>query len=266
MWYNIPTEAKGKPQPFLTPFQHLINLTTNTHTLTHFLTDSKRQSTYTKYNNLLETLKTALKKEQLSLISCDKGPGLLLIDKTTLQSLYQEYLKGNAILIPAFDILNTLKALKLSLLNVDRHAQLANTDDTIPTFYFKINKEAFETTTTKYNEIRAYNLELITLATIARPVVNHKTSITALTSQYLRQHITPIIEAFIFLTQDIFETINQLQRLGRPDTIYTGDIEAFYPSTPHYLVLEAFNFYHPSKYREHKPLRNPLQFNYVQMA
>ena len=259
-------QQKSNPQPFLSPFEHLLKLSTNTPPLTHFLTDNKRQATYDKYNKLLTDLKQALKKEQLSIVSCDKGPGLLLIENNSLQALYKQYLTGNAKLINSIDIIhNTLNNLKTSLLHVDIKAKITNTDDRIPTFYFKIktHKTAFITTTTKFTEILAYDLGPKTLSKISRPVVNHKTSITTLTSQYLRYLITPIIENCTFLTQDIFETIDKLQSLGRPETIYTGDIEAFYPSTPHYLVLEAFNHYNPSKYREHKLLNDLLKFNYV---
>ena len=233
------------PTPFLTPFDHLLNLKTNTPPLTQFLTDSKRDKTYRRFNTLLKEMKDALKTDKLSIVACDKGPGLLLMGNNTLQSTYQEYLKGNSFITSNLDIKKALLGLKNSLLEVDSRASIINTDDRVPTFYFKIktHKNTFTTNTTRFSEIFSYNLGPKTLAKIARPVVNHKTSITCLSSQYLRKFITPIIEQSPYLTQDIFHTIDRLCRLGRPDYIYTGDIEAFYPSTPHSLVLQAFRHY-----------------------
>ena len=40
------------PTPFLTPFDHLLSLKTNTPPLTQFLTDSKRDKTYRRFNTL----------------------------------------------------------------------------------------------------------------------------------------------------------------------------------------------------------------------
>ena len=172
-------------------------------------------------------MKDALKTDKLSIVACDKGPGLLLMGNNTLQSTYQEYLKGNSFITSNLDIKKALFGLKNSLLEVDSRASIINTDDRVPTFYFKIktHKDTFTTNTTRFSEIFSYNLGPKTLAKIARPVVNHKTSITCLSSQYLRKFITPIIEQSPYLTQDIFHTMDRLCRLGHPDYIYTGDID-----------------------------------------
>ena len=57
--------------------------------------------------------------------------------------------------------------------------------------------------------------------------------------------------------------MDRLCRLGRPDYIYTGDIEAFYPSTPHSLVLPAFRHYQPYRHLEYDLLVSLLKFNFV---
>ena len=255
------------PTPFLTPFEHILNLKTNTPPLTRFLIDTKREKTYKRHNTLITQLKTALRAEKLCIVSCDKGPGLLLIATNTLQSTYREYLENNSFITSTSDIKHALSRLVHTLLEVDPRAYLVNTDDRVPNLYFKIktHKEAFitTTTTTRFSEIYSYNLGPKSLAKIARPIVNHKTSITCLTSQYLRKFITPIIEASPYLTADIFDTMDRLCRLGRPEHIYTGDIEAFYPSTPHILVLEAFRYYQPHRHLEYELLTALLKFNFV---
>ena len=262
---SFQSKQTPNPTPFLTPFDHLLNLKSNTPPLTQFLTDSKREKTYRKFNALLNQMKDALNTNKLSIVACDKGPGLLLMSNNTLQSTYQEYLKGNSFITSNIEIKKALLGLKNSLLEVDSRASIINTDDRVPTFYFKIktHKETFTSNTTRFPEIFSYNLGPKTLVKIARPVVNHKTSITCLSSQYLRKFITPIIEKSPYLTQDIFQTMDRLCRLGRPDYIYSGDIEAFYPSTPHSLVLQAFRHYQPYRHLEYNLLASLLKFNFV---
>ena len=48
-----------------------------------------------------------------------------------------------------------------------------------------------------------------------------------------------------------------------PNQIYTGDIEQFYPNTPHILVVEAFAFYHPKLKGERHILKRLLDYNYA---
>ena len=72
--------------------------------------------------------------------------------------------------------------------------------------------------------------------------------------------ITPIIETY---NTDIFHTMDRLCRLRRPQYIYTGDIEAFYPSSPHSLVLQAFRHYQPYRHLEYELLTSLLKINFV---
>ena len=76
----------------------------------------------------------------------------------------------------------------------------------------------------------------------------------------LRKFITPIIQTY---NTDIFHTMDRLCRLRRPQYIYTGDIETFYPSTPHSLVLQAFRHYQPYRHLEYELLTSLLKFNFV---
>ena len=76
-------------------------------------------------------------------------------------------------------------------------------------------------------------------------------------------HITPIISNCPYLTQDVFETISLLSRYGPPEEIHTAGIEAFYPSTPHSLVVEAFTFYNPHLQRKRQLLIQLLRFNFA---
>ena len=105
----------------------------------------------------------------------------------TLQSTYQEYLKGNSFITSNLEIKQALFGLKHSLLEVDPRASIINTDVRVPIFYFtiKTHKDTFTTNTTRFSEIFSYNHGPQTLAKIARPVVNHKTSMSLLLSLYL---------------------------------------------------------------------------------
>ena len=139
------------------------------------------------------------------------------------------------------------------------------TDDRPPTLYFKIktHKPYFITNTTSQPEIYTYNNGPKELTPIARPIINHRNSITTHTSTMLRKYIKPIITNSKYLTKDIHETISILSQNNLPDHIYTGDIEAFYPSTPHSLVLEAFSYYHHQNKGEKHILRQLLAYNYA---
>ena len=82
------------------------------------------------------------------------------------------------------------------------------------------------------------------LAKLVRPIANHKPSVTILVSNHLRSLIKPIIDNAPFLCEDVHEVIDAL---GHPsislDRIHTYDIKSFYTSTPHALILEAFDHY-----------------------
>ena len=140
-----------------------------------------------------------------------------------------------------------------------------STDDRPPTVYFKVktHKTTFRTSTTEHEEIYTYKNGAQELLPISRAIVNHKNSITSSSCDMLLTLIKPIIEQSKYLTSDIFDRIHQLCKHGLPDTIYTGDIEAFYPNTPHDLILDAFKHYNPLLRTERQLLRRLLNFNYA---
>ena len=141
----------------------------------------------------------------------------------------------------------------------------ALTDDRPPTLYFKIktHKPTFITHETSQPEVYTYSNVAKDLTKIARPIINHKNSITTHTSSSLRKLITPIIAESKYLTKDIHETIAKLCEHGPPNQIYTDDIEQFYPNTPHSLVVGAFGFYHPRLKGERHILKRLLDYNYA---
>ncbi|KAI6658717.1 hypothetical protein LOD99_10949 [Oopsacas minuta] len=131
--------------------------------------------------------------------------------------------------------------------------------------YFKIktHKPTSITHSTEYPEIYTYTNEAKNLVDISRPIINHKNTITSCASKTIRNIITPIIQLHPYLTQDIFETISELSKPGTPEHIYTADIEAFYPNTPHDLVLTAFYHFIPGHDREMLILKELLNFNFT---
>ena len=160
----------------------------------------------------------------------------------------------------------TLRRLKLFLylMKVNIPPQAA-TDDRPPTCYFKIktHKAAFRNYTTAEPHIHIYTLGGKSLANLSRPIIDHKNSITTHCSNILRKLITPIINNSPFLTRDVHHTISRLCTHGPPTYIYTGDIEKFYPNTPHSLVIEAMAYYHPRATGERHILSRLLEYNYT---
>ena len=94
-------------------------------------------------------------------------------------------------------------------------------------------------------------------------IINHKNTITSSCSNIFRELLQPIIRDNPYLTEDVFQTINNLCAFGHPEEIYTADIEAFYPNTSHDLILDAFKHYHPNRRVERQLLRRLLKFNYT---
>ena len=117
-----------------------------------------------------------------------------------------------------------------------------NTDDRPPTIYFKIktHKTTFHHTTTQHENIYIYSNGAKDLLPITRAIINHKNTITSSCSNIFRVLIQPIIRDNPYLTEDVFETINNPCTFGHPEQICTADIEAFYPNTSHDLILDAF--------------------------
>ena len=86
------TTPRIRPQestatPFLSNFHSCLTLETNNPPLTHFQTTQRHTRTYTKYKNLLNTLKRDLKTHSLTIVSADKGPGLILLEQNTTSTL-----------------------------------------------------------------------------------------------------------------------------------------------------------------------------------
>ena len=89
-------------------------------------------------------------------------------------------------------------------------------DDRPPTLYFKIktHEDQFITTIKDQMEIYLYNMGPKELSEIARPIINHKNSITTQSSYILRKLITPIITTCPYLTKYVYQTISSLCQDG----------------------------------------------------
>ena len=85
--FQIP--VKQSPTPFLTPFKHLLTLTRNTPPMTKFNIEKKRNDTYQKFQPTLNTLEQKLRQQQATVLSADKGPGLIIIQNATVLQLYR---------------------------------------------------------------------------------------------------------------------------------------------------------------------------------
>ena len=133
---------------------------------------------------LLNTLEQKLKQHQATVLSADKGPGLIITQITTFLQLYNEYLKQNAHNVHPGIYLDHLANIRNTIALLNPLITIKTNDDRIPTFYFKIktHKEIFNAQTTKYKEIYTYNIGPKTMCTIARPIVNHSNSITVMCS------------------------------------------------------------------------------------
>ena len=195
---------KSTPTPFLTPFEECLQLELNLPPLTHFNLRPQEKRTHDNYKQLLCTLKQDMKNHSVAIIAAHKGPGLILIHKTTLAAFYSEYLDTTGYLITATQYLSCIAKLKHALGQIEANTNLHNTDDRPPTMYLKNKnpKPTITTETTQHNEIYIYTIGPKQLTKrISRPIVNHKNSITTCTSSFLRKHITPIIENCPYLTQ-----------------------------------------------------------------
>ena len=231
----------------------------------YFNIDKKKNNTYKKFQQTLNTLEQKLKQQQATVLSADKGPGLLIAQNTTVLQIYREYLKLNAHNVHPAIYIDHLNNIRDTLAKLNPLLTLKTNDDRVPTFYFKIktHKDVFNAQPTKHKEIYTYNIGPIVICTIARPIVNHTNSITVLCSDILRPLISPIIERCKYLTPDIFKTIDALMAYGAPSQIYTGDIEKFYPSTPHTLIITAFHHYNTQQKKELQLLKELLKYNYL---
>ena len=128
-------------------------------------------------------------------------------------------------------------------------------------FKYKTHKTAFKVQE-EAPSIFVINLTTEQLSNFTRPIVSHKPFLTNLASSHLRPLITHIIDNSPYLVKDVLEATNLLFFHKPPSKLYCYDIIKLYPSTPHTLILEAFNFYNP-----HSPmlqlLQSLLHLNYV---
>ena len=131
--------------------------------------------------------------------------------------------------------------------------------------YFKIktHKTTFHANETEEMEIYTYTNGAKELTAISRPIINHRNSVTTHCSTILREMITPIIHNSQYLTKDVHDTISNLCKDRIPEYIHTGDIEQFYPNTPHSLVIQALKHYYPNATGELQILKRLLEYNYT---
>ena len=259
------TPKEGTSTPFLTPFEGILNLNNNLPPLTHFQLAHQQQRISDHYNTLLTKLKKELKTHKLKILQADKGPGLIILQENTLTKLYQLYFENSTTITDTETYLKSLHDLKVIYYMILYDTKMNNTDDRPPTIYFKVktHKTTFVHTTTQHENIYTYSNGATDLLPITRAIINHKNTITSSCSNIFRELLKPVIQANSYLTEDVFQTINNLCAFGHPEEIYTADIEAFYPNTSHDLILDAFKHYHPDRRLERQLLRRLLKFNYT---
>ena len=153
----------------------------------------------------------------------------------------------------------------------------------------------------KYPEVYRYTLHMDNFdlfVGISRPVVNNTGCVTSLCTRFLKSNLERAISKCRYLTKDLFETVERLREailreqdlLCRPCTvtstitststststsnttskrhtferfIYTADIKAFYPSTPHKLILEAYESFNPGERLELRLIKELISFNFI---
>ena len=260
---NVPNPKGRNTYTFYKPVRRDTQHKRKPALLTHFQLTNKQKHTYDNYNKLLTKLNEKLKQQKLKILQADKGPGLILVQNNTLTQLYKKYFSAEQ--SDTNKYMKALHDLKVILYMIMEPRKMNSTDDRPPTVYFKVktHKTTFRTSTTEHEEIYTYKNGAQELLPISRAIVNHKNSITSSSCDMLRTLIKPIIEQSKYLTADIFETIHQICEHGLPDTIHTGDIEAFYLNIPHDLILDAFKHYHPLLRTERQLLRRLLNFNFA---
>ena len=105
--FQLPQESTATP--FLSNFHTCLTLETNNPPLTHFQTTHQHTRTYTKYQKLLQTLKRDLKTNKLTIVSADKGPGLILLGTDTLTDIYDLYFTKTGHKVQTDQYKNTLR-------------------------------------------------------------------------------------------------------------------------------------------------------------
>ena len=257
--------AETQPtEQFTSAFHFALNLEYNTPPLTHFPLPRWKRDLQREYRFLLTRVKDQIRKHSLCIIQVDKGHGLVILHESDLAEIYRLWLNENATRVPGyyyFDAVNKLRDLL-----ADEDPELKSTqDDRPPTMYFKVkvHKPNFKSREVTSPGLFQINNTLKEMSQLVRPIANHKPSISTLVSNHLRPLITPIIKNSPFLCEDVHEVIDALRYPSISlDHFRTYDIKSFYTSTPHQLILEAFEHYNPDN--PYYPILQALQpLNFV---
>ena len=93
----------------------------------------------------MDQLRQKLSFQEMSIISADKGSGLIIISHAHLHSLYAKSTE-NMEQTSANQFIQSLNSLKTAIYNFNPSTSLEATDDRMPTMYFKIkiHKSAFQ--------------------------------------------------------------------------------------------------------------------------
>lgn len=141
-------------QPFLTQFAHLLRQM-KVCPLTHFQIPKCKESLYQDFYSKFKKINTELHQHKATVLpQVDKGTGLVVITKTTLARLYNQYLSYR-------DQISSLTALRLALnfreviYQFNQSLYTLHEDNRNPNFYFKVKVHPTQ------------------LLPFFRPVVNH---------------------------------------------------------------------------------------------
>ena len=248
MQYGMAFQVPASPHsnPFLTPYQHLLDLDLNAPPLTRYPLPVSHRATHRSFSTLLAAFRILTSSYSLRILPTDQSGGLVIINDTELRILYSTYLQNFRTVPPSwyYSIATTLRR---KLHAYDQNLKAYVTDDRPPTFYFKVKvqKTNFPSTPTIHSNI--HTMDPYAITPYIRPIANHSSSISTVASQVLRPYFTPIIANHPMLADNLNSAITQLSIYGPPPAIYHYDIVKFYPSIPHSLALEAFDHYFPEK-------------------
>ena len=217
------------------------------------------------HSSLITQIRSQLTALSLTLNQVDKGHGLAVLHKSTLTQIYRSYLRCETTRVPPVKYKADCDKLRNMLYDLDKNRK-SYTDDRCPTLYFKYktHKSIFKVEPVLSAAVYHIKIDIATLCRHTRPIVNHRPSLTTLCSDFFRPHLTPIIKNSVFLVEDVYETVSAVCINGHPSAIYSYDIQKFYPSTPHDLIMAAFAFFCPNQQMSLSPLLQALlNMNYV---
>ena len=254
---SFQTPAPPNSNPFLTPFQSLLDLDLNAPPLTRNPLPVTHRHTLRVFSNHLAYFRKLITRHQLRIISTDHSSGLVILTDTELQVLYSTFLLQYRRVPPSWYYSITTN-LRRKLFAYDQNLKASTTDDRPPTFYFKVkvHKTNFSSSATVHSNI--FTFDPYAISPYVRPIANHSSSLSSLASVALRPLFSPIIASHPLLADNVNTAIAQLSIYGPPPAVYHYDIKQFYPSLPHSLALEAFLHYHPTKQTEYQLLESLL--------